>query len=122
MICSSDLFVSRAAILEAEQREPSGACMRANNSCCRPILFVYTWLYFGEGPHGCSFGGRPHGFFPEKLPCRPRAKALGSVRPWSVVRGRAYGSAGTGAAGPPARLVSFTDGEGGGAKGRESDG
>ena len=59
VICSSDLFVSRAAILEAEQREPSGACMRANNSCCRPILFVYTWLYFGEGPHGCSFGGRP---------------------------------------------------------------
>ena len=63
---SSDLLVrlvSRAAILEAEQREPSGACMRANNSCCRPILFVYTWLYFGEGPHGCSFGGRPHGIF-----------------------------------------------------------
>jgi len=40
-----------------------GACMGANNCDCRPILFVYTRQYLGQGPHTCSFGSRPHGIF-----------------------------------------------------------
>ena len=50
-----------------------GACMGANNSGCRPILFVYTRQYLGQGPHGCSFGGRPHGIFFHEEGVRARA-------------------------------------------------
>ena len=65
------------------------------------------------------WGTSPWNFF-RKVTVSPASKSP-RVRP-SVARGRAYGPAGTGAASPPARLVSFADGEGGGAKGRESDG